>query len=409
MHAYVRPYASATVALIGAAVLGATPMAQPPLDARIATPAVSLAAASFTNVPANLMNAFLNMPAAEVAAIERFAAAMESSGSWNQSSPNNVWGWDPANPEMLKGFVDVLLPFPALSGPLGEHLNWWAAANLPMYAGCAFECPDPVGMLNNMFRVPPWEFYDADGYTFGPVINPVDGQPTEWSGQTVKLDPFEPIQSVIDFLLNEPGVVTFPTASEVITAVANLAFALQTTEQLPPWIPVGGIESFLKLFVPTPETSSIPAPDSARTFTLDVSDRHATLANEVVSPNAEQVGIASTGVVSPDAQQNGLAVADARTPDSATSNVLAAVQDKVAPEPAKGPDTAIAATEPASTTPSAPVIDLTKDGNKVEPIRVGPKHRNPGGGLTGALTSMHDAVNASISKITDGLKSGDTN
>jgi hypothetical protein len=411
MHASVRPYATASVALVGASVIAITPIAQSQPDTRIANTAVSLAAASIANVPANLTNAFLGIPQAEVDAIERFAAAMESSGSWNESSPNNVWGWDPANPEMLKGSIDMGLPFPALSGPLGEHLNWWAAANLPMYAGCAFACPDPIGMLNVMFRVPPWEFYTGDGYTFPTVINPVDGQPTEWSGQTVKLDPLEPIQSVIDHLLNDPGEVTFPTAYEIITAVADLASALQTTEHLARWIPVRDIETFLKLFVPAPETPSITAPDSARTFTLDVPNQRAAAANEVESPSAQQIGIASTEVVSPDAQQKGLAVADiAKSPASTPTDVLTTVKENVAPAPAQsGLDTATEATEPTSTAPPAPILDLTKDGNKVEPILIGPKHRAPAGdGLTGGLTSVRDTINSTISKITGGLTGGDT-
>jgi len=377
----------------------------------IANPAVNLAAASIANVPANLINAFLGIPQAEIDAIERFAAAMESSGSWNESSPNNVWGWDPANPEMLKGSIDMGVPFPALSGPLGEHLNWWAAANLPMYAGCAFECPDPIGMLNVMFRVPPWEFYTGDGYTFPTVINPVDGQPTSWSGQTVKLDPLEPIQSVIDYLLNDPEEASFPTAYEIITALADLASALQTTEQLARWIPVSDIETFLKLFVPAPGASSVRAPDSARIFTLDVPELRAAPGNEAESPNAQQVGIAGTEVVSPEAKQKGLSVADiAQSPTSTPTDVVTTVQANVAPEPAQsGLDTAAAATEPASTTTSPPLLDLTKDGNKVEPLPIGPKHRAPGGGgLTGGLTAVRDTINSTISKITGGLTGGST-
>jgi hypothetical protein len=430
LHASIRPYATASMALVGASVIAITPIAPSLPGTRIASPAVGLAAASIANVPANLINAFLGIPQAEVDGIERFAAAMQASGSWNESSPNNVWGWDPANPEMLKGSVDMLLPFPALSGPLGEHLNWWAAANLPMYAGCAFECPDPIGTLNVLFRVPVWEFYDEDGYTFGPVINPVDGQPTEWSGQTVKLDPFEPISSVINSLLADPAEVTFPTPYEDITALANLAAALQVTGQLPPWIAVREIETFLKLYVPIPETSSIAAPDSARTFTMDVSALRAAAGNEVGSPDtqhdtatvADLVNkldvtsgdvqpnkVAGTEVQTPDTKQGGLAVADvAKTPGSTAGDVLITVQDEAVARAAEtGLNTASEAINP-STAPSAPIIDLTKDGNKVEPLLVAPKHRQPGGGLTGAVKSVQDTINSSISKITGGLTGGGT-
>lgn len=257
MHASLRTYSITGVAIIGAGVIAITPVAPAPPAVPTVSADVALTGASVANVPVNLINAVLNVPGAMVAGMERLAVALQASGSWNASSPNNVWGWDPANPEMLQGVIDMTLPFAPLSTSLGKHLNWWAAANLPMHAGCAFECPDLGGMLNSMFRVPMWEFWDSDGYTFGPVINPVNGVPTAWSGQTVKLDPWEPVRSVVDYLLADPGKVRFPTAYEIITAVANLAAALQTTGHLPKWIAVREIETFFKLFVPKPRVTTV--------------------------------------------------------------------------------------------------------------------------------------------------------
>lgn len=257
MHASLRTYSMTGVAIIGAGVIAITPVAPAPPAVPTVSADVALTGASVANVPVNLINAVLNVPGAMVAGMERLAAALQASGSWNASSPNNVWGWDPANPDMLQGVIDMTLPFAPLSTSLGEHLNWWAAANLPMHAGCAFECPDLGGMLNSMFRVPMWEFWDSDGYTFGPVINPVNGVPTAWSGQTVKLDPWQPVRSVVDYLLADPGKVRFPTAYEIITAVANLAAALQTTGHLPKWIAVREIETFFKLFVPKPRVTTV--------------------------------------------------------------------------------------------------------------------------------------------------------
>jgi hypothetical protein len=257
VHASLRTYSITGVAIIGAGVIAITPVAPAPPAVPAVSADVALTGASVANVPVNLINAVLNVPGAMVAGMERLAVALQASGSWNASSPNNVWGWDPANPEMLQGVIDMTLPFAPLSTSLGEHLNWWAAANLPMHTGCAFECRDLGGMLNSMFRVPMWEFWDSDGYTFGPVINPVNGAPTAWSGQTVKLDPWQPVRSVVDYLLADPGKVRFPTAYEIITAVANLAAALQTTGHLPKWIAVREIETFFKLFVPKPRVTTV--------------------------------------------------------------------------------------------------------------------------------------------------------
>ncbi|MGD9619464.1 MAG: hypothetical protein AB7G47_04145 [Mycolicibacterium sp.] len=256
-----RPYVTTGIALVGAGAIALAPVtppqpAAPVVQAVAPTGAeVRLAAASFSNVPANLIKAILNSPTAAIAGVERFAAAMAASGSWNESHPNNVWGWDDVNPEHAKALVDILLLVPSLSTPLGEHVNWYLAANLPMHEGCAFECPDPEEMLGGMFRVPAWEFWDADGYTFPEVINPVSGLPTAWSGQTVTVNPWEPVTAFVDYLMEDPGHVEFPTAYETITALANLAAALQTTEHLAPWIPVREIETFLKMFVPAPEAS----------------------------------------------------------------------------------------------------------------------------------------------------------
>ena len=56
---------------------------------------------------------------ASIEGIQRFADAMEASGSWWVYGWLNVLGRGTANFEMTKGSVDALLPFPALSGPLG--------------------------------------------------------------------------------------------------------------------------------------------------------------------------------------------------------------------------------------------------------------------------------------------------
>lgn len=251
MHTALRPYATAGVALVGASLIAVGPVTPTPHTTLVRDADVALTG-SVANIPANAFMAALNTPANMVFGIQRFADAMAASGSWEVSQPNNVWGWDPANPEMLEGFVDMLVPFPALSTPLGEHLNWWAAANLPMYAGCAFECPDPIGMLKSMFTVPMWKFYSPEGYTFGEVINPVDGKPTEWSGQTVKLDRFEVIKSVADYFTGEPEAFRPVTMYDFVTASANLAAALQVTGHVPDWLAVREIETFVKLFIPKP-------------------------------------------------------------------------------------------------------------------------------------------------------------
>jgi hypothetical protein len=423
MSAAVRPYVTAGVALVGASVISVSPIAPSQLDIRVANPAVSLAAASWANAPVNIVNAFLSAPQAEVDGINRLAAAMEWSGSWWVYTPENVLGWDPPNFEMTKGLVDTLLPFPTLSTPFGTHLNWWLAANLPMHEGCSGlpPCTDPIGMLSSMFTVPPWAFYTGDGYTFPTIFNPISvhegevgqelgetGQEVDWSGQTVKLDPNEGWNALMTYLQSDPTEVTYPTAQEAFNAFTRLGTALWNSQSYI-WNPDYSISAYVwRPFAPflcpncnpedpflPPEPSQTVTPQPQQTLTLAVSGPSATPGNEVEPPSAQQ--------------KNGLAVGDfANTPDSA-ADALTTVPNKMAPEAAKsGSGTATEATEPPSNAPSAPILDLTKDGNKVEPVPVGPKHRAPGGGLSGALTSVQDTINSTISKITGGLNSGGT-
>ncbi len=254
MRVAVKPVVTTSVALAGASILAVAPLQQPvPADTRVAEQDVSLAASSLAYVPINVIEQSLSAPANAVAALDRLAAALEFSGSWNEPQPNNVWGWDPANPAMLRESVNLLIPFPSFSEPFGTHLNWWTAANLPMYAGCTYECPDLPGMLARMFRVPISDFYDEDGYTFPTVVNPVDGQETEWSGQQVILDPAEPFRSVWDSLTAEPTGIQTVTWYEAVTALANFGAALQTTGHLPDWIAVREMEQFVKLFLHAPD------------------------------------------------------------------------------------------------------------------------------------------------------------
>ncbi|VEG55462.1 PE-PPE domain-containing protein [Mycolicibacterium aurum] len=270
MHVAVKPVITSGIALVGASVIAVSPVSPVmPVDApapsvRVVDSDVSLTASSLAYVPINMIQQALSAPANMVAALDRLATAMAISGSWNEEQPNNVWGWDPANPAMFRETINTLIPFPAFSEPWGRHLDWWATANLPMYEGCAYECDDLPGMLAGMFKVPMSEFYDEDGYTFPTVINPTGGAETEWSGQTVKLDPAEPIESVWNSLIAEPTGVRTTTLWEAVTAFANFSAALQITGHLPTWVAVREIETFVKHFLRAPaveETAPEAEPD----------------------------------------------------------------------------------------------------------------------------------------------------
>lgn len=254
MSGAVRPWLSAGVALASVGVIAAAPLAESQQVRHVVNPPVSLAASSIANVPRNILNALLNIPAAELAGVQRLTAAMVISQSWYVYSDVNVLGWDPGNPEMLKGLVDMMFPFPAFSTPAGEQLNWLVAANLPMNAGCTGfpPCADLSSLTNVMFRVPVVAFLTGGGYTFAepvtPTNNPVSvqegqwnfdlgqtGAPVSWYAHTVKLEPLAGVKSALDYLTDTPGTVEIPTVKEIVDTYA--AFAKSLWASLYPFVP----------------------------------------------------------------------------------------------------------------------------------------------------------------------------
>jgi hypothetical protein len=242
-------YATVGVALVGAGVIAAIPIAPPPPDVHTANPAIRLAANSIANVPVNLIQDIVNIPANEFYALNQWADALAGGGSWWLKTPTNVWGWDPGNPPMLQALVAMLVPIPAISGngglpdtngqpvepgpglggtappgSLGYNLNLILAAELPMNAKCGFLCTDLIAELQGWFQVPLSDL--MGGYTFPTVVNANDpNYPVPWSGQTATLDPFGPITSYLDHLMADPTGIKTVSLQDIITTNANLSNA----------------------------------------------------------------------------------------------------------------------------------------------------------------------------------------
>lgn len=262
MPASIRPYVTAGVALVGASVISVTPIQPVTPQTRIAHDAYSLTAASvpgapidgsgdgiacsgyhtdqcdigapqsytpievdtsngsLLNVPANIINAIISVPRAYLDGLNDLSYALEVTGSWWVYDPVNVLGYDPADPPKITAVTNLLIPFKALSNPLGEHVSWWAKANLPMNAGCTGTapptCQDAGAILSKMFTAPIWDL--IYGYTFPALNNPVsdaegaageaipgeEGAPVPWSGAHVQLNPYDPIWNVINYMLADP-------------------------------------------------------------------------------------------------------------------------------------------------------------------------------------------------------------
>jgi len=235
-----RPFVTAGAMIVGASIVAMSSVAPPTPDVRITNAELRLtaASASIANIPVNIIQAIVNIPANELAAMQSMADALLFTGSWWTGRPNQIWGTDPADPPKWRAGVAMLVPFPALSGPLGESLAVWAEANFPVNASCHYICHDVGPILAGLGQVPVWQLYTT-GYTFPTVVNPLGavegaygfpgtgpGNTMPWSGQTVKLDPFEPLTSVIDYLVSPPTGIKQVSLADIVTTVVNLGKAL---------------------------------------------------------------------------------------------------------------------------------------------------------------------------------------
>jgi uncharacterized membrane protein YgcG/pimeloyl-ACP methyl ester carboxylesterase len=217
-------------------------------DPRIENTTIDAPEKSWSYIPINLAETIANIPYYAVAGTNRFANAMRASGSWWVYTPVNVLGWDPANPEMTRAFVDFLVAIPSISGPLGEIADYWARANLPMNGGCTGfpPCDDPSAITDQMFKVMLWDLFAPEGFTFTdpitPQYNPVsavegfwgqelglEGDEVAWYGDTIHLEPFQESASFWDHLMSKPEGIKTPTLEDQIGSFTNLLSALNTT------------------------------------------------------------------------------------------------------------------------------------------------------------------------------------
>ena len=421
-----RPYVRACAALAGAGVVAITPIAPPPPDVHIASPATRLtaASASIANIPVNVIQTIANVPANEIAALNSLADALLFTGSWWVGSPSNIWGTDPTDPPFVKAVVAVLVPIPALSGPLGEQLAVVAQAESPVSAGCTFWCPNPIAHLQGMFQVPLWQL--LSGYTFPTVVDPLGpvegaygfpgtgpGNTMPWSGQTVQLDPLEPFTSLIASLVNPPTGITIVSPEEVVKTVKHLGEGIVV--DFSPFVPGG---PFTPGWPYTPETcpacegSSTVSPASARRDLVLTSVRTLTMnaasiaSGGDVQQNVIQNVVTGNEVGSPNGQQDIQAgVTTAPEVPSTAARVSETGSQTVVPEAGlrlHKPSTPVE--KPNSTTTTS--TNVTSDDSKVEPGQSRPRHRKPPAGLAGAVRSMSDRISSSVSKVADGLKGG---
>jgi hypothetical protein len=222
MRAVVSWYAAAGVGLGAAGVVAVTPFLPQPSEVHIATPATRLVtdASPMLDVAENLLSDIAGVPANELNAIQDMSNALFFTGPWLVGSATNLWGVDAADPPKIEALVNMLVPFPALSEPLGQQLAGLLEAEMPTNPACAtIFCSGAGDLLGSWFQVPltgPDSL--TSGYTFptsGPsVTDPagsVDGvlgftgttgtdDLYPWAGTTFTLDLSKPFTDFFNSL-----------------------------------------------------------------------------------------------------------------------------------------------------------------------------------------------------------------
>ncbi|MFZ0905218.1 MAG: hypothetical protein WAN71_15390, partial [Mycobacterium sp.] len=116
MQAASRPYALAAAVLAATSAVAVTPIAARPFELPMRSTETSLVDASIANIPINLFDDIINIPANEIYATQFFTDNLLMAGPWFVVSPTNLWGVDPGDPTHFMSVTNFLLPFPALSG-----------------------------------------------------------------------------------------------------------------------------------------------------------------------------------------------------------------------------------------------------------------------------------------------------
>ncbi len=357
------------------------------------TPVVLDTAGSPANITANIINAVASIPRAFVDALNGLSHALEVTGSWWVYTPTNVLGFDPADPVKVTALVDLAIPFKPISNVVGEHLSWWAKANLPMDAGCTANagpnCPDADAMFAKMFKA--GIFTLAAGYQFPTVVNPIseaegaigdaipgsEGTETAWSGAYVKLNLLDPAYALINYLQADPSTNTPKpiTGAEIAATLDRLGKALVL--DFNPFVPMSfllkgwpytALTPLFKPFVPIFCKTCNPI-DPGLPPVAPAQSAAATLVSAAVADAPEPAVVDSTPAAAPVTQNNPPAQVGKPAKDDAPVAAAVAAADQPAENPidekplsdapASEPETADLSDAPASEPDTADLSDAS--------------------------------------------------
>lgn len=158
MQAALRAYvlAAATLAATSAVVVtSATPR-----PSQVPVRSIETRLIDFTDIPVNLFDDIMNIPYNEIQGLDVLSNSLFFSGDWWVPSATNIWGTDPGDLGHYMGVLDILIPFPQISGldqpeidptadangtaGLAQQIGLFAAAELPTNASCDAQTCAPV-------------------------------------------------------------------------------------------------------------------------------------------------------------------------------------------------------------------------------------------------------------------------
>lgn len=207
MTAALRTYFTAGLAITTAGLIAVTPAVTPAPHTAVTQLATRLSAGeSLLNVPLNLLQDLINIPANEIHALDTLSRSLFYSGPWFVGSPTNVWGEDPGDLGHFESVIQLLVPIPELSGAghegdffypgLGQQLSMLANVEIPVNLSCAgLDClpatpTSPITgftwidqslwslliitglqkfpLINNWFQVPFSDMMNGNSYYFDP-------------------------------------------------------------------------------------------------------------------------------------------------------------------------------------------------------------------------------------------------
>jgi hypothetical protein len=292
MHTAVRRCVAAGSALALAGVITVAPL--PPRASElqvVSLPTRLVDADSILNVPLNLFYDLINIPANELNAIQELSNALLFGGPWFVASATNMWGFDVADPPKTEALIEMLIPFQALSEPLGQQLAGVYEAELPTNPDCAtFLCTGLFDLLHGWLHVPLSQL--MSGYYFDPSspgsVDPggaVDGEfgfaGTQtidglqdlypWAGTTFTLNLFEPFTEFWNSLTAVASATPIEPLPDFLQVLTNLAEGVFVA--LDPFLPGGPYDpSEAAQLTDLAAAFNLPAEASALLSGLDVSD-----------------------------------------------------------------------------------------------------------------------------------------